>query len=67
MDTPKRKPSKLRTAREALGLSQERTAVAAGISVAWLRHVERDPDLLTQRVAERLLRVLRLSPQELRP
>jgi transcriptional regulator with XRE-family HTH domain len=62
-----RKPSRLRTARERLGLSMEKTAVQAGISVAWLRQVERDPDLLTPRVAQRLLPVLGLAFPEAQP
>jgi len=62
----KRKPTKLRTARERLGLSLERAAVTAGISVAWLRQLERDPTLLSPRIAERLLPVLGLSA-EVRP
>lgn len=55
-----RKSSTLRIARETKGLSQERAAVAAGISVAWLRQVERDPTLLSAEVAARLLPVLGL-------
>jgi transcriptional regulator with XRE-family HTH domain len=58
----KRKPTKLKIARQRLGLSLEKAAVQAGISVAWLRQVERDPDLLSPRVAERLLPVLGLDP-----
>ncbi len=65
--TSKRKPTRLRTAREERGLSQERAAVAAGISVAWLRHVERDPSLLTPQIAKRLLPVLGLSAEEAQP
>jgi transcriptional regulator with XRE-family HTH domain len=53
--------SKLRSARQRRSLSLERAAVAAGISVAWLRQLERDPRLLTPRVAERLLPVIGLS------
>lgn len=59
-----RRTSPLRRAREARGLSQERAAVAAGISVAWLRQLERDPDLLTPRIAQRLLPVLGISDPE---
>lgn len=51
----------LRGARKALGLTLERAAVTAGISVAWLRQLERDPTLLSTRIAERLLPVLGLS------
>jgi transcriptional regulator with XRE-family HTH domain len=58
--------SNLRRARQARGLSQERAAVAAGISVAWLRQVERHPDLLSTRVAGRLLPILGLTEQEAR-
>ncbi len=57
----------LRGKRKSLGLTLERTAVAAGISVAWLRLVERDPTLLSDRIAEKLLPVLGLSVAELRP
>ncbi len=64
---PKRKPSHLRLARWRRDLSIEKTAVLAGISVAWLRQVERDPDLLTPRIAQRLLPVLGLPlPSEWR-
>jgi transcriptional regulator with XRE-family HTH domain len=63
----KRKPSPLRAAREAIGWSQERTAVTAGISVAWLRQLERDPSLLTDVVAAKLLPVLHLDASEVRP
>jgi transcriptional regulator with XRE-family HTH domain len=62
----KQKTSTLRRAREARGLSQERTAVAAGISVAWLRQLERDPTLLSARIADRLLPVLGISDVEVR-
>lgn len=62
-----RPPSYLRRARLGLGLSMERTAVAAEISVAWLRQLERDPTLLTERVAARLLPILGLRPDEVRP
>jgi DNA-binding XRE family transcriptional regulator len=57
----KKRPSKLRVARETLGLTQEKAAVAAGISLAWLRAVERHPDLLSERVAAKLLPILGLS------
>jgi transcriptional regulator with XRE-family HTH domain len=67
MTTTKRKPSRLRAARERLGLSQERVAVTAGISVAWLRQVEREPGRLTPAVAAKLLPVLGLSADEVRP
>lgn len=60
-------PTFLRARREELGQSLERTAVAAGISVAWLRQLERDPSLLSPRVAERLLPVLKLQADEVRP
>jgi transcriptional regulator with XRE-family HTH domain len=53
-----RNRTKLRRAREARGLSQERAAVAAGISVAWLRQLERDPNLLSPRMAAKLLPIL---------
>jgi transcriptional regulator with XRE-family HTH domain len=53
----------LRAARKARELTLERTAVAAGISVAWLRQLERDPSLLSARVAEKLLPVLGLRPE----
>jgi transcriptional regulator with XRE-family HTH domain len=62
--------SRLRAAREARGLSQEQAAVAAKISVAWLRQVERDPSLLSPAIAARLLPILGLPPDdgpELRP
>ena len=62
----RRKPSRLRAQREKLGKTLEHTAVAAGISVAWLRQLERDPTLLTPRIAERLLPVLRLTADEVR-
>ncbi|MFT3915351.1 MAG: helix-turn-helix transcriptional regulator [Anaeromyxobacteraceae bacterium] len=55
--------SKLRDARLAQGLSLERAAVAAGISVCWLRQLERDPSLLSVRVASRLLPVLGIAPE----
>ena len=61
----KRRRSKLRMAREARGLTQEQAAVAAKISLAWWRLVERDPTLLTPRIAERLLPVLGLDAKEL--
>ena len=67
MTSRSRKPTKLRHARELRGLSQEKTAVAAGISVAWLRQVERDPTLLSPEVAARLLPVLGLAPDAGRP
>lgn len=53
----------LRGARKARELTLERTAVAAGISVAWLRQLERDPSLLSARIAEKLLPVLGLQPE----
>jgi transcriptional regulator with XRE-family HTH domain len=59
--------SRLRLARETRGLSQERAAVAAGISVSWLRQVERDPALLTPVVASRLLPILGLAAEGVRP
>jgi transcriptional regulator with XRE-family HTH domain len=64
MANTKRTPTILRRRREELKQSLERTAVAAGISVAWLRQLERDPTLLSARVAERLLPVLNLRPDE---
>jgi transcriptional regulator with XRE-family HTH domain len=67
MTTTKRVPTILRRRREELGQSLERTAVAAGISVAWLRQLERDPSLLSPRIAERLLPVLHLQLDEVRP
>lgn len=60
----KRTPSHLRRAREAKGLTQERAAVQAGMSVAWLRQVERDPTLLTPAMAAKLLPVLGLDRAE---
>ncbi len=60
IDRP-RKPSKLRAARHARGLTLERCAVQAGISVAWLRLLERDPTLLSPAVAAKLLPVLGLT------
>ena len=56
--------TKLRAAREVRGLSQERAAVFAGISVCWIRQLEREPSLLSPRVAAKLLPVLGLSEQE---
>jgi transcriptional regulator with XRE-family HTH domain len=56
--TTKRKPSRLRRARESRGLSLEKAAVAAGISSGWLRQLERDPTLLSATIAARLLPVL---------
>lgn len=58
MKTPRK--SYLRAARERAGLSLEKTAVTAGISVCWLRQLERDPAILTTRVAALLLPVLGL-------
>ncbi len=58
-------PSPLRLARQRLGFTLEQAAVAARISSGWLRLVERDPTLLSKRVAERLLPVLRLRPEDL--
>ncbi len=51
----------LRAARKRRGLTQEQTAVAARISLAWLRLVERDPTLLSPRIAEKLFPVLGLA------
>jgi len=65
--TSKRTPSRLRAAREALGLSQERAAVAAGISVGWLLHAERDRTILSPAIAAKLLPVLGLASEELQP
>jgi transcriptional regulator with XRE-family HTH domain len=56
--------SKLRVAREARGFSQEKAAVLAGISVCWLRQLERDPSLLTPRIRSKLLPVLGMSDSE---
>lgn len=54
----------IRAARAAKGLSQEQVAVAAGISVAWFRQLERDPVRVSARVAERLYPVLGLNPSK---
>lgn len=63
MTNSERSPD-LRAARKARGLTLERTAVTAGISVAWLRQLERDPTLLSTRIAERLLPVLGLQQDD---
>lgn len=63
MKTTTNRSLDLRGARKRRGLTLERTAVAAGISVAWLRLVERDPTLLSRRVAEKLRPVLGLSTE----
>jgi transcriptional regulator with XRE-family HTH domain len=61
------RPLDLRGARKGLRLTLERTAVAAGISVAWLRQLERDPTLLSDRIADKLLPVLGFAAEERRP
>lgn len=59
--------TRLRAARLARGLSQAELAVLAGLSPGWISLLERTPELMTSRAAQRLAAVLGVSEQELRP
>ena len=48
-------------------LNQERLAALAGISRGWVGFLERNPEAMTERAAEKLAAVLRCDPAELRP
>lgn len=59
--------SRLRAARLAKGLSQAELAARAGLSPGWVSLLERSPEFITERTAQRLGSVLEVSAQELRP
>jgi ribosome-binding protein aMBF1 (putative translation factor) len=59
--------SRVRQLRDARGLNLEELAVAAGLSRSRVHLVERAPNLLTDRTAEALAKVLGVKPEELRP
>jgi transcriptional regulator with XRE-family HTH domain len=54
--------SPIRAARQRAGLSGELLAQRAGISVAWLRTIERAPGLASPDVLRRLAAALELEP-----
>ncbi len=59
--------SRLRAARLEKGLSQAELAARAGLSPGWISLLERTPEFITPRTAQRLADVLEVSEQELRP
>jgi len=49
------------------GLNQERLAALAGISRGWVGFLERNPEAMTGRAAEKLARALGVTPEDLLP
>jgi transcriptional regulator with XRE-family HTH domain len=48
-------------------LNQERLAALAGISRGWVGFLERNPEAMTKRAAEKLAAVLGVRAEDLRP
>lgn len=65
--TQREEESAARRIRRARGLSLDETAVRAGISRATLYYAERAPQLMSERTAAALARVLDVPVEELRP
>ena len=59
--------SRLRSARLAKGFSQADLAFESGVSLSWVSVLERQPGLMTQRVAARLAVALGVPPEGLWP
>ncbi|WP_041450543.1 helix-turn-helix domain-containing protein [Anaeromyxobacter dehalogenans] len=59
--------SPLRAARQRARLSMEQLAVSAGISRATLYWAEKAPQLMSDRTAQAVARVLGISAEDLRP
>jgi transcriptional regulator with XRE-family HTH domain len=59
--------SKLRTARLAKGLAQVDLATQAAVSLSWISVLERKPQLMTTRVAERLASALGVPVEAITP
>jgi transcriptional regulator with XRE-family HTH domain len=59
-------PSALRAARLRAGLSQVQLAAKAGIALATISNAERAPEMLSDRTARRVARVLGVAPEQLR-
>lgn len=62
-----RPASPLLAIRRRRHLKQERLAALAGLSRGWVGFVERNPEAMSQRAAEKLAAVLGCSPEELLP
>lgn len=60
-------PSTLRSERLRQGLSQLELAARAGLSPGWISALERSPEFITERTAQRLADVLGVSAEVLRP
>jgi transcriptional regulator with XRE-family HTH domain len=60
-------PSALRSERLRQGLSQLELAARAGLSPGWISALERSPEFITERTAQRLAEVLGVSAEVLRP
>jgi plasmid maintenance system antidote protein VapI len=60
-------PSALRTERLRQGLSQLELAARSGLSPGWISALERSPEFITERTAQRLAEVLGVSAEDLRP
>jgi transcriptional regulator with XRE-family HTH domain len=66
-NTADRPASPLLALRQRRRLNQERLAALAGVSRGWVGYLERNPEAMTQRSAEKLAAVLGVRPEDLRP
>ena len=58
-------PSPIRSARLKCGMTQARLAADSGYALSYVATVEREPRLLSDRMAERLAQVLGVQPEDL--
>lgn len=64
---PNHPPNPIREARLRKGLTQLQAAAEAGYSLSHYAAIEREPRLITDRLAERLAIVFAVPREELRP
>jgi len=63
-DSRERETSPLRQARRRAGLTAEALALRAGVSLGWVRVIERAPGLMSPALAARLAATLGVDPRD---